>query len=126
MRNEPSPNKIIQWFDPRYRNIGSWAFILNRITGLGLTFYLLIHLIALGQLVKGPEAYGSFIAMVQNPIYKLGELLVIAACFIHGFNGIRIALNSVGVAVKYQKHIFIVLMIFAVCLTLFFAYRLFS
>jgi len=26
-----------RWFDPRGRKMGSWAFILNRITALGLT-----------------------------------------------------------------------------------------
>ena len=35
----PSP---IGWFDPRGRALGSWAFAVNRITGLGLVFYLIV------------------------------------------------------------------------------------
>ena len=38
-RDIPSPVKAPRWFDPRGRDAGSWAFILNRLTGLGLTFY---------------------------------------------------------------------------------------
>lgn len=125
MKNDPSPKNIIYWFDPRNRKVGSWAFILNRITALGLTLYLLMHLIALGQLTQGAQAFDGFIAMVDNPILKFGELLVIAAGLIHGLNGIRVALNSFGVGVRYQRHIFYVLMAVALGCTLFFGYHMY-
>src|SRR5712691_7640857 len=32
------------WVDPRGRTLGAWAFAANRITGLGLVFYLYLHL----------------------------------------------------------------------------------
>jgi succinate dehydrogenase / fumarate reductase cytochrome b subunit len=103
-----------RWFDPRNRQIGTWGFILNRITALGLTLYLGMHLIALSQLIQGAEAYNSFIALVKNPLFKLGEMAVVAAGIIHGLNGIRIALNSFGIAVRYQRQIFLGLMLLAV------------
>lgn len=125
-RNKPANSHFIRWFDPRYRSIGSWAFILNRVTGLGLVLYLLMHLVALGQLAAGPAAYDGFISLVHNPLFKLGELLVIAACFIHGFNGIRIALNSVGVGVQAQKSTFVGLMLVAIGIIAYFAFRMFA
>jgi len=113
MKNASSPQNFLRWFDPRYRQIGTCGFILNRITALGLTLYLFMHLIALGQLAKGAAAYDGFIALVENPLFKLGEMLVIAAGLIHGLNGIRIALNSLGIGTRYQRVMFLGLMALA-------------
>lgn len=110
MKNSSTPQNFPRWFDPRYRNVGTWGFILNRITALGLTLYLFLHLIALSQLAQGAEAYDGFIALVENPLFKLGEMLVIAAGLIHGLNGIRIALNSFGIGTRHQRPLFIGLM----------------
>ena len=123
---QQSPRKMIKWFDPRNRNLGSWAFILNRITGLGLTLYLFLHLIMLGQLAKGPQAYDGFIALVKNPLFLTGELLVVAAALIHGLNGIRIGLTSFGIWAKYQKQLFVILMSIALITTAIFAFRMFT
>lgn len=125
MTNPPSPSNFWRWFDPRNRQIGTWGYILNRITALGLTLYLGLHLIALGQLAQGPEAYNGFVALVKNPILKLGELAVVAAGIIHGLNGIRIALTSFGIAVRYQRQIFLGLMALAATGIAIFAYIMF-
>ncbi len=126
MPGRPTNSRFAGWFDPRYRAIGMIGFILNRVTGLGLVLYLLMHLIALGQLTQGPAAYDGFIALVHNPFFKIGELLVIAACFIHGSNGVRIALNSIGVGVRAQKATFVGLMSLSAVVILIFAWRMFS
>jgi len=106
MQNAPAPSRFPQWFDPRKRHPGNWAFILNRITALGLTLYLFLHLFMLGKLAQGPEAYNTFIALAKTPIVKGGELLVIAAGLIHGLNGIRIAMTSFGIGVTIQRQLF--------------------
>jgi succinate dehydrogenase / fumarate reductase cytochrome b subunit len=127
MAEQPQkPANLIQWFDPRNKSLGTWAFILNRITGLGLTLYLFLHLIMLGQLAKGPEAYDGFIALMRNPIFLVGELLVVAAALIHGLNGIRIGLTSFGIAGSKQKQLFIGLMAVAMIAIVYFAVRMFS
>ena len=109
MTNQPSPRKFWRWFDPRYRQIGTWAFILNRITAIGLTVYLVLHLYMLSKLVQGPEAYDAFIALAKTPVILFGELLVIAAGLIHGLNGIRVGFNSFGFGLNRQRETFIVL-----------------
>ncbi len=125
MRNNPSPYNFPRWFDPRRRMPGSWAFILNRITALGLTLYLFMHLVILSKLAQGPAAYDSFLVLAKSTPIKLGELLVIAAGFIHGLNGIRVGLTSFGIGVRRQKLLFASLMTIALAGTLFFAYRMF-
>jgi succinate dehydrogenase / fumarate reductase cytochrome b subunit len=121
MKNESDNSNIIRWFDPRHRQLGTWAFILNRVTALGLTLYLVLHLFALGNLARGAEAYDGFIKLAKSPVILVGELLVIAAGLIHGLNGIRIALNSFGVGTRYQKQLFIGLMVVATACLIFFA-----
>lgn len=120
MKNEPDSINFLRWFDPRKRKLGTWAFILNRITALGLTLYLFMHLIVLSTLARGPEAYDGFIKLAKTPVILIGETLVIAAGIIHGLNGIRIALNSFGIGTRYQRQIFISLMIVAAaCIAIF-------
>ncbi len=118
------PLNAVRWFDVRGRKLGAWAFALNRLTGLGLAFYLFLHLIVLGQLAQGPGAYDNFLALIHNPIFVLGELLVVIAGLIHGLNGVRIALTSFGIAVPYQKQLFSALMLIAVVGSLIFAVRM--
>ena len=125
MSNQPTASKFWRWFDPRSRSLGTLAFILNRITALGLTLYLFLHLYMLSKLAQGPEAYDSFIALAKTPVIKIGELLVIAAGLIHGLNGIRIALNSFRIGVRVQRQLFIALMAVAFIGTLVFGYVMF-
>jgi succinate dehydrogenase / fumarate reductase, cytochrome b subunit len=58
--------RAVRWFDPRCRQVGTWAFILNRISGVGLTVYLFLHLAVLGTLARGPEAYDNFVALANH------------------------------------------------------------
>ncbi len=124
--NEPTPSHFMQWFDPRYRGISTIAFIINRISAIGLTFYLGLHLIVLSKLVSGSEAYDAFLVLAKSPFIMVGELFVIAGGVIHGLNGIRIALNSFGVFTKIQKELFIVLMIASTIIIALFGIRMFS
>ena len=126
MKNSPSPIHWWRWFDPRGRQIGTWAFILNRITALGLTLYLVLHLFMLGKLAQGPEAYDGFIALAKTPFVKIGEMFVIAAVLIHGLNGLRIGFNTFGIGVRRQKSTFVALMVVAAVGIVYFALRMFG
>jgi len=124
-RNQPSARKFWSWFIPIRRDIGSWAFALNRITAIGLTFYLFLHLIVLGRLAQGPGAYDQFLELAENPFIKLGEWAVVAAAILHGLNGIRIILTSFGVGVTRQKQLFYGFMAIAVIVILIFTARMY-
>jgi succinate dehydrogenase / fumarate reductase, cytochrome b subunit len=125
-KNEPRSGNLWKWFDPRGRDMGAWAFILNRITALGLTLYLFLHLVVLGQLALGPEYYNRFLQLLHNPVVVAAELLVVIAGIYHGLNGIRIALVSFGVAVPNQKLLFWVVMALTIVGSVFFAIRMFG
>jgi len=124
-RNQPSARKFWSWFIPIGRQVGGWAFALNRITALGLTLYLFLHLIVLGLLAQGPGAYDKFLVLTENPFIKLGEWLVVVAAILHGLNGIRIVLTSFGVGVVRQRQLFYGFMIVAVFAILIFTARMY-
>lgn len=98
------------WLDPRGRHVGGWAFALNRITGLGLVFYLYLHLGVLSLLARGPSAWDAFIAVALSPLFLALDVILIAGVLIHGLNGIRLVLLGLGVVTGRQRALFVILM----------------
>jgi succinate dehydrogenase / fumarate reductase cytochrome b subunit len=125
-QNHPSPFRFWIWFNPIGRKVGGWAYILHRITALGLTLYLYLHLVVLGQLAKGPAGYDQFLVLARTPLFIFGELLVVAAGILHGLNGMRIALTTFGVSVTRQKQLFFGLMAVAIVAIIIFGVRMFT
>lgn len=125
-KNKPNSGNFWKWFDPRGRDVGTWAFILNRVTALGLTFYLFLHLIVLGQLALGAEYYDNFLNLLHNPVVVFMELLVVIGGIYHGINGIRVGLTSFGIAIPAQKAMFWVVIALTLVGSLFFAVRMFG
>jgi succinate dehydrogenase cytochrome b subunit len=123
---KPSASNVARWFDPRANQPGTLAFILNRVSAIGLTVYLFLHLIVLYRLAQGPDAYDQFLKLVDSPVYTFGELLVIAGGLIHGLNGLRVIANSFGIAVPYQRHLFYAAMVLAILISIIFGVRMFT
>jgi succinate dehydrogenase cytochrome b subunit len=115
LRKAPGPTS---WFDIRHRSTGHWAFSINRITGLGLTFYLYLHLAVLSQLLGGRTAWHGFLRLATTPVFLGLDVLLIFGLLFHGLNGLRVALVGSGVAADRQKAMFWTLMIFGAILLL--------
>jgi succinate dehydrogenase / fumarate reductase cytochrome b subunit len=126
MSNIPSPSNVPRWFDPRSRQVGSWAFILNRMSALGLTFYLGLHLTVLNKLARGPQAYDDFVRFSQSPWIKVGEIVLIAAILFHGLNGLRLTLHAFGIGIRHQKKLLLLATIATVLVSILFVIRLFG
>ena len=52
------------WLDPRGRRLGGWAFVVNRLSGLGLVAYLYLHLVVLSLLVFTCSSQFALIGVV--------------------------------------------------------------
>lgn len=98
------------WFDVRHRRLGSWAFALNRLTGVGLTLYLFVHLWVLRMLTQGAERWDDFVALARSPFFLSLDVVLILGVIYHALNGIRVALVGMGVAARYQRQLLIGLM----------------
>lgn len=105
--------KFSAWFDPRQRGLGMLAFVLNRITAIGLVLYLALHLVVLSLLALGESTWDAFIAIVRSPIILILDVVLIAGVLIHGLNGIRLTLVGLGIAVTHQKILFVIFMTIA-------------
>ena len=115
-----------KWVDVRKRGVGGWAFALNRITGLGLVLYLVIHLVALSLLARGEAAWDAFIALMKSPFVLALDLVLILGLLFHGLNGVRIALVGMGIGVPRHKGLFWFLMALAGVLLIWAGIRLFT
>jgi succinate dehydrogenase / fumarate reductase cytochrome b subunit len=93
-----------------WTTVGMWAWVLHRITGLGLVFYILLHTVLMGSsLLRGQEAFDSALSVLMgSPFFELLDTLLLAAVLYHGFNGIRILLfdMGLGIGVRTQRGIF--------------------
>ena len=99
------------WFDVRRRRVGSWAFALNRLTGLGLTLYLFLHLGILTILLQGESAWNDFVTVVKSPLFLFFDVILIFGLIFHGLNGIRVALVGTGYLADKQGPLFWGLMV---------------
>ena len=97
------------WFDVRGRSLSTLAFALNRLTAVGLTIYLFLHLAVLSLLVRGPESWDSFVALAKNPFFLLLDVVLLFGVVYHMANGIRVALVGMGIGHARHKTMFYVL-----------------
>lgn len=104
------PRRIWQWGDIRNRKLGMWAYILNRLSGLGLVLYLYIHMGVLSMLLQGPAGWDPFIEIVKAPWFLALDVILLAGLLIHSLNGLRVTLTGLGVGVRLHKTMFVVLM----------------
>jgi len=99
-----------------------WSWVLHRITGVAIFFFLLVHVLDTSLVRLSPEAYNAVIGTYQTPIMGLGEVALVGAIVFHAFNGIRIILMDFWNA-NYSKVMFYVVVVLWVITMLGFAPR---
>jgi succinate dehydrogenase / fumarate reductase cytochrome b subunit len=126
-RPEPgrAPRRLSRWLDPRGRHLGTWAFVANRLTGLGLVAYLYLHLVILSTLLRGPEAWDGLVRLFRNPAFLAFDVLLVLGLAFHGFNGLRVALVGSGLLVDRHKALLAAAAILAGLVSLVAAVRIF-
>ena len=97
-------------------NEGMWSWVLHRITGVSIFFFLLVHILDTALIRVSPEAYNAVIGTYKNPIMGLGEVVLVAAIAYHAYNGLRIiVVDFWSKGARYQRQLWwIVLGVWAV------------
>ena len=86
---------------------GMWSWVLHRITGVAIFFFLLVHILDTALVRVSPEAYNAVINTYKTPIMGLGEIVLVAAIVLHAFNGLRIILiDFTSFGTRHQKLMF--------------------
>jgi succinate dehydrogenase / fumarate reductase cytochrome b subunit len=94
------------WIGPRRRSVGLWAFVLHRLSGIGLVAYLYLHLAVLNQLRAGPGQWDAFMALARSPLFLALDVILLGGLLIHGLNGLRLMLVGTGHGHRRQKSLF--------------------
>jgi len=71
---------------------GMWSWVLHRITGATIFFFLFIHVLDTALVRISPQSYDEVISTYKTPIVGLMELGLVAAVLYHALNGIRVIL----------------------------------
>ena len=91
--------------------IGQWAWLIHRVTGIGILIFLIIHIVDTFFVVAYPELYDHTVAIYGGNLtalpvtwgmngyywplrwaFRIGELGLIACVLFHALNGIRVVL----------------------------------
>src|SRR3972149_3540611 len=93
--------------NPRNMRLGMYAWVIQRISGLYLVFFLLTHITAIAQagfgITTGFQA--QIFDVLRNPFYAVGQpalvfdLIALGIIAFHGLNGIRVVFLDLGVGV---------------------------
>lgn len=71
---------------------GMWSWVLHRITGATIFFFLFVHVLDTALVRVSPQAYNEVIETYKTPIVGLMEVGLVAAVLFHALNGIRVIL----------------------------------
>ena len=74
----------------RYRvKTGMAAWLLHRITGLGLVVYLVLHINVISSL-HDPAGFNKVMVFLGSPFFRFLEIGLLAFVIYHAMNGIRV------------------------------------
>ena len=90
---------------------GMWSWVLHRITGIGIYFFLLVHVLDTALVRVSPEAYNAVIGAYQTPLMGVAEIALVAVIVFHALNGIRIILVDFwNIGTKHHVALFYVVL----------------
>jgi succinate dehydrogenase / fumarate reductase, cytochrome b subunit len=87
-------------------NIGTFSWLLQRLTGIVLTLYLFMHILAVSSGLWGSEIFNIWLKNLQTPLTHFLEIFLLAAVAIHMLNGLRVTVADFFFATKQHKLMF--------------------
>jgi succinate dehydrogenase / fumarate reductase, cytochrome b subunit len=99
---------------------GQWAWILHRVSGLGVLAFLCLHIVDTSLLLAGEAAYNHLIrAVYQQWWFQPLEIALGAALLFHALNGLRVILiDCWDRGVRYERRLWQATLALFVLLTL--------
>ena len=66
------------------------AFLLHRLSGLGLALFLPLHFYVLGRALAGEAAFDAALSWTEGPLVKFAEFGLVFLLAVHFFGGLRL------------------------------------
>ena len=73
-----------------------WAFLVHRLSGLGLAVFLPLHFWALGQALQGAAALDGLLRFADQALFKFAEWGLVVLLALHLMGGVRLLLIEFG------------------------------
>jgi succinate dehydrogenase / fumarate reductase cytochrome b subunit len=106
----------------RYKwKTGMWAFVLHRATGIGLSVYLIMHIMVVSSL-HDAKNFDVVMAFLNQPLFKLLEIGLLFAVIYHALNGVRVFLIDFCNMTKSHTRVWWILAIIGLIIFAFGAY----
>ncbi|WP_082686621.1 succinate dehydrogenase, cytochrome b556 subunit [Mycobacterium sp. IS-3022] len=86
-RSRPPRRRTLYRGDP-----AMWSWVLHRITGATIFFFLFVHVLDTALVRVSPQAYNEVIETYKTPLIGLMEIGLVVAVLYHALNGIRVIL----------------------------------
>lgn len=75
---------------PQRNHPGFWAFAAHRASGVALALFLPLHFLALGLALESDAALDEFLAVADNPVFKVAEWGLVVLLTVHLGAGLRV------------------------------------
>ena len=85
--------------NPRRYGIERVAYLLMRLSGLGLLAYFIGHIYETSNILRGQVGWDDFLELISSPESHILLSIIIAMCVFHTVNGVRVMLGHGGVGV---------------------------
>jgi succinate dehydrogenase / fumarate reductase cytochrome b subunit len=93
-------------FQARAMRTGTAAWLLQRLSGLFLTLYLIVHLIVIGTAVRGEDAFDDLLAAFDKAPFLILDAGLVGVVAFHAVNGLRLILFDFAIGLRFQKLLF--------------------
>ncbi len=103
------------WLIPVRYGLERWSYTLQRVSGVAIILFFVMHIAETGNVVGGPtvwaippyeyarQVWNETKEFLANPIFDIGLVLLAFMIFFHTFNGIRLTLAHFGVLLEKPK-----------------------
>lgn len=83
-----------------------WAFVVHRISGLGLAIFLPLHFYVLARALAGAAAFDQVLSWTDRPLLKAAEFGLVVLLAVHLAGGLRLlALEFLGFTPRQHTRI---------------------
>jgi len=99
MTQDENKEGIGGMINPRRYGIERVAYLLMRLSGLGLLAYFIAHIYETSNILRGQVGWDELLEMISTPEAHVILAIVIGMCVFHTVNGVRVMLGHGGVGV---------------------------
>jgi len=93
-------------FQARAMRTGTAAWLLQRLSGIFLTIYLITHIIVIGSSVRGEDSFDDLLSTFDKAPFLVLDAGLLGIVAFHAMNGLRLILFDFAIGLRYQKVLF--------------------